>query len=124
MKHIQTNGRELILVEVPKGDRDKKDFYISEAGNLFGYAHGEPMQCDTYINLTGCVVIGLLRELKPEQVEPYVESRLSQSKTDTDFKNYHTNAFSELSEIESFRTLLEENSIDPTLNYLLIEKLK
>lgn len=64
MQTIKTNGREIVVLDIPKADIDKKDFIISEHGNLFGVtSYGERMQCNTYLNLTGYKIIGLLSEL-------------------------------------------------------------
>lgn len=113
MQTIKTNGREIVVLDIPKADIDKKDFTISEHGNLFGVtSYGERMQCNTYLNLTGYKIIGLLSELTSKQLEPYTIDVFN------DGRDYI------LDPIVKMGILLDSYSINHTKPLLIIEKLK
>lgn len=131
MKEIHSNGKTLLLVEVPY---NTFNHIISEAGYLwwrFRTTHNWDEDNKVYVG-DNCKLIGLLRELKPEQVRPYVEqfnNPVAAFNCHGKYYDYskgkrtHTVADSFVdTAIESFHSLLRANNIDPSLNFLLIEK--
>jgi len=114
MHTLHSNGKTLLLVEVYK---DVSLFKI-QLGHLYckitPYARYTNWILICWVG-DKCKLIGLLRELKPEQVRPYI------SKHGKLFLDYITGDLIG-SEAYSFSSLLLSKGINLSLNWLLIEK--
>lgn len=113
MTTIETNGRQIVAVEVPA---HAKDFYISPKLGLLKYDkdngfiiynNRNPIVFGSPDN---CKIIGLLSELTAEQCEPYI----NYSEMNPDIIDY---------EEDLLGYILRSNNIDTTKPLLIIEKL-
>jgi len=120
MHTLHSNGKTLLLVEVPM---DAYDLIICRSrieASCGEFDAGYDWFSDVF-DVTGCNVIGLLRELKPEQVEGYVEKFMEGFAVYT-VDGKKSECFFTRKPLRSFNGLLQSHNIDPSLNFLLIEK--
>jgi hypothetical protein len=138
MKEIQVQDKTYFFVEIPKSNKDFTDFYISEAGNLFGVSsYGEKQQCDLYLNLINYNVISTTKDITEEQRLSIIEEHphsaeywkfammplyLIYGKKQLIGKYTRFNNGTENDE-KSLQSLIQANGLDVSKNYLLLQKL-
>ena len=85
-KYIENPLGTFVLLEIPKLDQDKVNFYIDQTtGNLFGHYYGIPSQCDIYGDFRLFKVLSFANDLQ-RSAKKYIQSMANSVHYDiTDF---------------------------------------
>ena len=126
MQEIQLKSKNYLLVEVPKSNKNFSNFYTSDAGNLFGINNitKEQQQCDLYLNLSNCIVIGIISEIvKDEDIcKVLVEGGFCSTNGWFLYEDYLNENDSFVKATDSFQSWTESIDLDLTKSWALILK--
>lgn len=116
MQNINTNGIELILIDVKEGSRGFEVHGLNRKNMLLYYEHdgyAVNIKFDFDIKL-----IGLLKGINPSKIRPYVRY----FKTKGQYKDYTDRSVCWPRPISSFNTMLIKHKINPLKNWYIVEK--
>ena len=130
MKQLQTEGNDIIVIEVPK-DAYNYRFYINGAllYDTISKKDNTLFNIMEHFNHIKCKILGKLSELTEEECSKFVHKMIGNNPPEQEIKfrgkyyNYLDYTIYCLTAKDSFISLLQSNEIDTNNNLLLIEVL-